>query len=330
MIGLKKVLFLGLAIGSFSACTTAAPQAAEALKIIYVSHSDSGNAFWLTVKKGMDDACALVHGDCQMIFVSKSGDVQGQVANIEAAIAQKPDEIITTITDNKAFNAVVKEAVEQGITVVASNVDAPDGGKVNARAAFVGQDFVAAGYALGKAASAKFPANGPIRVLVGVNMPQESWSQRRAAGVLKFLEEYKAAHPERDIAWDKIDAGTDYGTAGDRFGNYLTGAPDLTAYFDTGFWDVGVVKVLKDRGIKPGKILVSGFDLVPDVLNEMKAGYIQFTIDQQPYLQGYLPVIQASLVKQFKLSPFDVNTGSAVVTPDQVDKILQLSKDGYR
>jgi simple sugar transport system substrate-binding protein len=62
----------------------------------------------------------------------------------------------------------------------------------------------------------------------------------------------------------------------------------------------------------------------------MKAGYIQFHIDQQPYLQGYVPVLQAPLIKKFKLAAFDVNTGSAVVTADQVDSIEQLSKDGYR
>ena len=62
----------------------------------------------------------------------------------------------------------------------------------------------------------------------------------------------------------------------------------------------------------------------------MKAGYIQFHVDQQPYLQGYAPVIQAPLIKKYKMSAFDVNTGSAVVGKDQVDAIEQLSKDGYR
>ena len=252
------------------------------------------------------------------------------MSNIEAAIAQKPDAIITSIPDDKAFNAVIKEATDAGIPVIAANVDSSQGAKGNDRLAFVGQDFVSAGYALGKAGVSKFPATGPVKILIGVNVPQDNWSRKRAEGIINALQEFKDANPGRQISWDKIDAGSDYATTSDRFGNYFTGTPDLNAYFDTGFWDVGVVNVLKDRGIAPGKIVLGGFDLVPDVLREMKAGYIQLAVDQQPYLQGYVPVIEVALMKKYQLTPYDVNTGSAIITPDQVDAFLSLSKRGYR
>ena len=48
-----------------------------------------------------------------------------------------------------------------------------------------------------------------------------------------------------------------------------------------------------DRKVPAGKVLLGGFDIVPEVLKDMKAGYIQVEVDQQPFLQGYLPVIQA-------------------------------------
>lgn len=327
-----KKLTMALAAGAAFALLSGSAALAQdgAPKIIFAPHADAGNAFWLTVKKGFDDACGLVQADCQMLFTSKVGDIQGQVANIQSAIAQQPDMIIVTIPDNKAFDEVIKEARDAGITVVANNVDDTEGAAGNARQAFIGQDFFLAGQALGAATASKFPASGPIKVLVGVNAPADNWSRRRADGVEAALEAWKKAHPDREISWDEIDAGLDYGTTGDRFGNYLTGTPGLTAYLDTGFWDVGVVNVLKDRGIEPGKVIVGGFDLVPDVLARMKDGYIQFHVDQQPYLQGYAPVIQANLIKKYKLAPFDVNTGSAIVTADQVDAIEQLSKDGYR
>ena len=328
MYGLKKTV-LGVAAAMLLMGGAAIAQD-KPLKIIYVTHSDAGNAFWLSVKKGMDDACALIKADCQMLFVSKAGDIQGQVANIQSAAAQSPDLIITSIPDNKAFDSVIKDTVDSGIPVIASNVDDTEGAKGNARLAFVGQDFLLAGEALGQAVAAKFPASGDIQVLVGVNAPDQNWSRRRADGVEAAFKDWQSAHPDRKITWSEIDAGLDYGTTGDRFGNFLTGAPNLTAYVDTGFWDVGVTSVLKDRGIEPGKIIVGGFDLVPDVLAQMKAGYIQFHIDQQPYLQGYVPAMEAPLIKNYKLAAFDVNTGSAVVTPDQVDAIEQLSKNGYR
>jgi simple sugar transport system substrate-binding protein len=325
---MKRLLTL-LAAGTALMALPAVAQD-DPLKIIYTTHANSGNAFWLTVKRGMDDACAIVGADCQMLFINASGDIAGQVANIQAAIAQQPDMIITSIVDNTAFDAVIQEAVDAGIAVISSNVDDLEGAQGNARAAFVGQSFLTAGQALARAVASDFPDSGPIRVLIGVNAPADNWSRTRADGIILGLEEWKAAHPDRDISWSEIDAGLDYGTSGDRFGNYFTTEPGLTAYFDTGFWDVGVVAVLKDRGIPPGQVLLGGFDLVPDVMEQMKAGYIQYHIDQQPYLQGWAPVMQAGPIRDYKMAAYDVDTGSAVITPDQVPAIEELSKAGYR
>ena len=61
--------------------------------------------------------------------------------------------------------------------------------------------------------------------------------------------------------------------------------------------------MLKDRNIPPGKILLGGFDLAPQVIEEMKAGYIQVEIDQQPYEQGFIPVMQVYLEKKAGLAP---------------------------
>jgi simple sugar transport system substrate-binding protein len=134
---MKRLITLLAAGTALTAIFAGTAQSADApLKIIYVTHSNSGDPFWLSVKKGMDDACALIKADCQMLFVSKAGDIQGEVANIQAAIAQSPDMIITSIPDNNAFNAVVKDAVSAGIPVIASNVDHTQGAKGNARAAF--------------------------------------------------------------------------------------------------------------------------------------------------------------------------------------------------
>jgi simple sugar transport system substrate-binding protein len=316
--------------GSTAAPGTTTAGSDEGLSIIFTVHAGSANAFFQSVKNGMDDACELVDADCQMIFAPTDGDVPGLVSNFQAAIAQSPDMIITAIPDNDALDEVVQEAVDAGITVIASNVDDLEGADGNARHAFVGQDFVTAGGVLARSLSAQFPESGPIKVLIGVNAPDNNWSRARADGVIAGLEEWQAANPDRDITWDEIDAGFDYAITGDRFGNYLTANPDLNVYFDTGFWDYAARNVLVDRGIDPGGILLGGFDLVPDVLTAMQEGYIQITVDQQPYLQGYAPVMQAPLIKYYKMAPFDVDTGNAVVTPDQVEDIIQLAQDGYR
>ena len=75
---------------------------------------------------------------------------------------------------------------------------------------------------------------------------------------------------------------------------------------------------------------MAGFDMVPAALNEMKRGYIQVQVDQQPFLQGYLPIVQLYLRAKYKLGAWDVNTGKALVGPADVDTLLKLSAEGKR
>ncbi|MDW9375139.1 sugar ABC transporter substrate-binding protein [Sinorhizobium meliloti] len=322
-----RKLIAGTALG----LTLMAPAAsAEGLSIAFISHSSASNTFWQAVKKGYDDACEKVGASCQLILTQTEGAVEQAVANLQAAIASRPDAIFVAIVDNNAYDNVIKEAVDAGILVLAVNVDDSEGAKGNARKAFIGQGFTAAGYSLAKAQSENFPKDGPLNLLVGVNAPGQNWSEQRAGGVTKFLEEYKAEHSDREVNITRIDSATDLALTADRIGAYLNANPDTTAYFDTGYWHAGVAKVLKDRGIEPGKVLLGGFDLVPEVLQQMEAGYVQVQVDQQPYMQGFIPVMQAYLWKTAGLTPSDVDTGQGIVTPKDVPTILELAKQGLR
>ena len=303
---------------------------ADGLSIAFTVHSSPSNTFWQAVKKGFDDACEKVQASCQMIFTQTEGSIEQQVANMQAAIASKPYALVTSIVDNKAFDQVISDAHKAGIVVIATNVDDTEGAAGNERQAFIGQGFIPAGYSLAKAQSANFPKDGPIKVLVGISAPGQNWSEQRGGGVIKFLEEYKAANPGREISWERIDSGTDLAVVGDRVGAKLASDETINVYFDTGFWHAAVARVLRDRGVPPGKVLLGGFDLVPEVLNEMKAGYVQVQVDQQPYMQGFMPVMEAYLSQKVGLSPADIDTGQGIVTPDQVDAIMELSKQGVR
>src|SRR5262249_2578201 len=187
----------------------------------------------------------------------------------------------------------LKHPKGRGPRVISKTVDPPAGPELELREAFIGQNFIPAGTNLGKRLSALFPKEGAIHVLVGVSAPGQNWAEQRAQGVMNGLEAFKKANPDRQVTIEKIDSGTDLATVSDRVGAYLNAHPDTTAYFDMGFWHAGVAKVLKDRNIAPGKVLLGGFDLVPQVLEMMRAGYIQIEIDQQPYEQGFMPVMEA-------------------------------------
>ncbi|WEK48856.1 MAG: sugar ABC transporter substrate-binding protein [Candidatus Kaistia colombiensis] len=303
--------------------------AEEKLDIVFAVHSSASNTFWQAAKKGYDDACAKVSANCQMLFTQTEGSVPEQLSNLEAALAQKPTAILTTIVDNTALDDVIQRARDAGIVVIGVNVDDLEGANGNARQAFVGQGFLAAGYSLGKAQSANFPAEGPIKVLMGISAPGQNWSEQRGQGVINFLEDYKKSSG-RDISWEKIDSGTDLAITSDRVGAYLAAHPDTTAYFDTGFWHAGVARVLADRGDAPGKVLLGGFDLVPEAVEQMQKGYIQVEVDQQPYMQGFMPVMMVYLNKNFGLAPANVDTGQGIVKAADADGVMELAAKGLR
>jgi simple sugar transport system substrate-binding protein len=165
---------------------------AEGLNIVFTHHSSASNTFWQAVKKGFDDACAKIDASCQMVFTQTEGSIEQQAANMQAALARKPDALITSIVDNNALDAIIADARAKGVIVIAANVDDTEGAAGNARQAFVGQGFLPAGYSLGKAMSGHFPKDGPIKVLVGISAPGQNWSEQRGGGVLKFMEDYKA------------------------------------------------------------------------------------------------------------------------------------------
>ena len=75
---------------------------------------------------------------------------------------------------------------------------------------------MAAGYSLGKAQAKNFPKDGPIHVLMGVSAPGQTWSEQRASGVLKFMDDFKKDNAGREVTVDKIDSGTDLAVAADR------------------------------------------------------------------------------------------------------------------
>ena len=144
-------LCAGLAIGGGAA------RAGEPLNIVFISHSSPSNTFWQAVKKGFEDACAKVQAKCQLVLTQTEGSVEQAISNLQASIARKPDAIFVAIVDDKAYDAPVADARQKGITVLAVNVDDSQGAAGNARQAFIGQSFGAAGYSLGKAQALTSP-----------------------------------------------------------------------------------------------------------------------------------------------------------------------------
>jgi simple sugar transport system substrate-binding protein len=89
-------------------------------------------------------------------------------------------------------------------------------------------------------------------------------------------------------------------------------------------------KALKDAGKKPGEVTVGGIDLSPATIEGLKNGYISVTLDQQLYLQGFLPVAQCVLSKKYGFAGLSTNTGAGVVTPKTIGGLVPLIEKGIR
>jgi simple sugar transport system substrate-binding protein len=87
---------------------------------------------------------------------------------------------------------------------------------------------------------------------------------------------------------------------------------------------------MKQVGKKAGEVFAIGFDITPDILTAMEKGWINITSDQQPFLQGYLPVLSLCQSWKFGLAPLYVDTGSGFVDPSQVKALNKLAADGVR
>ena len=87
---------------------------------------------------------------------------------------------------------------------------------------------------------------------------------------------------------------------------------------------------LEDAGKEPGEVTVGGIDLVPATIDGLQDGWITVVLDQQLYLQGFLPVTQCVLSKKYGLTGLSINTGSGVVTPETIDALVPLIESGIR
>jgi len=286
------------------------------------------NTFWQTIKRGMDDACEDYQVDCQLLFTSENGNLQMHLQNLETTISQGVDGIATVIVDDNLYDDAIARAVESGIPVVTINVDDTEGAEGNARLAFIGQDLFLAGYELAKGLLAGMDKDEPQHVLLALARPGESWAEDRIGGARLYLDE--AIADGWNLTYETIDSSNDISVTGQRICQYVLGNRNTTAVVGSAFWFAGAGECLRDMGVQPGEIHMGGFDLVPILLDEMRLGYVDLTVDQQPYLQGYLPIQQLYFANAFGLSTYDVNTGKALIRPEDVEDLETFSAMGVR
>jgi simple sugar transport system substrate-binding protein len=286
-------------------------------RFVFVNHVTT-NPFFTPTQYGAQDACALLN--CEFQFTgSKDSNVAEMVNATNTAISSKADGIAVAVVDKAAFRDPVDQALDAGIPVVSYNADGARDDPGTNRLAYIGQGLYESGLALGQRALESGLDSGEVVGFIATpgalniqpRIDGASDAIKQSGKPIKFQAQGTNADVTRGLSI--IDA-------------YAQGHPDLAGMLavDAGSTQsVGQVVEkykMRDKGLK----VAGGFDLVPETLAAIDGGSLDYTIDQQPYLQGFLPVLYLYL---YKLSgglmfPSETNTGLLFVTKDNVKPYL--------
>jgi simple sugar transport system substrate-binding protein len=282
-------------------------------KFAFVNHVTT-NPFFVPTQYGAADACALVN--CSYTWSGSEKAVVGEMLRaFNAAVSAKADGISVCVVDKSAFEAPIKAALKKGIPVLAYNADGARN-TPHARLAYIGQDLYASGFALGQRIATLVP-KGDVAIFIAT--PGALNIQPRIDGALAAIKQSGKPINAKAVATDPLQD-----KQLNLIDSYYLGHKKLAGMFSVDATDTtGVGQIIQKHGLK-GKVQGGGFDLQPLTLQLINQGFLNFTIDQQPYLQGFYPVIQLFLYKLSSglMAPSDTNTGLLFVTKANVKPYL--------
>lgn len=333
---MKRIsLIIALVLVSAFVLTVAVPKASVSAQgkqlVVYMQMGgDRGIASVLARTTGAEAAAKALNIDLHEQYAS--WDAKKMIDQFKEAIAAKPDGIVIMGHPGEdAMMPLVDQAEAAGIIVTSGNNPMPNiEAKYKAQGfGYAGADLYAGGYLTGQAMVESGKLKAGDKALVWDIFHQEGRS-KSSQGVFDALEKTlgKGNVDKLDVTQD-IDSDATKGipviTA------YLAAHPDLKAIgTQHGQLTSILPKILKDAGKKPGDVVVGGIDLGPDVIQGIKDGYIVASFDQVLYLQGWYPVQQIWLTKNYKIPGLHNDTGVGEVTPANVADIAPLIEQGYR
>jgi simple sugar transport system substrate-binding protein len=281
-------------------------------RFVFVNHALT-NPFFVPARYGSEDAARLL-GVSATWTGSRSSDVGEMVKAMKHAIDTRADGIAVSIVDESAFNATTELALKHDVPVVAYNAD---GGKANNRLAYVGQDNYQSGLEMG-ARIANLVPEGLVCIFIAT--PNQQNIQPRVDGALDAIRDSgKPLHVQ------VVASGVDVATEHRKIEAFYRSHRNVRGLFavDAGSTQ-GVADVMRAHGLHKDRVRAGGYDLLPATLRAIEGGHLDFTIDQQPYLQGFLPVLQLFLDRYSGglVAPADTNTGLNFVTRENVGRYL--------
>jgi simple sugar transport system substrate-binding protein len=268
------------------------------LNFVFVNHVTT-NPFFVPTKYAAEDACSLL--GCKYQWTGSETSNVGEMVNaFNSAITAKADGIAVSLVDLKAFNGPVQKALDAGIPVVGYNADAAD----NPRLSYIGQDLFVSGQEMGKRI-VDLVGSGPVALFIAT--PGSLNIQPRIDGAQDTIKKSGGG-----ITTDVIATGAAVPKELSTIDAYYQGHKDVKGMFavDAGSTQ-GLAQVIKKYNLRDNDVKGGGYDLTPVTQQLLADDQIDFTIDQQPYLQGFFPVLELYLYKvsETLTGIADINTG---------------------
>lgn len=306
-----KKLLVSVAI----AAMTAIASPALATQIIVVAHGQASDPFWSVVKNGAEKA-AKDSGASVDFRSPETFDMVQMSQLIDAAVNQDPDGIVVSIPDADALAPAIRRAVEAGIPVISMNSGAEHAKELGIKL-HVGQSEFDAGKIAGEKLA---ELGGEKAICVNHEVGNVSLDQRCAGFIEGFGKSAKilpATNDPTEIE-SKVRAA-------------LESDPDVNVVIALNAGLAGEPAVRAAQALGRDDVLVSTFDMSSGFLKDIAEGKATFSIDQQQFLQGYLPVSFLALHAQYGLMPGgDVPSGPNLVTKDTAEQVIDLAAKGIR
>ncbi len=301
-------LAFAAAIGFATAAT------AQEKRIIVVSHGQANDPFWSVVKNGVTQAAADLKVSVDY-RAPETFDMVKMGQLIDAAVNQNPAGLIVSIPDASALSASIKKAVAAGIPVISMN-SGSDVSKGLGALLHVGQDEHDAGKAAGEALKA---AGGKVGICVNQEVGNVALDLRCKGFSDGFAGTVTVVPTKNDPSEVKA-----------RVKAALAANPAIDTVMALGASTAGEpsVAAVKEAG---SKAKVASFDLSASFLKSIVAGDAAFAIDQQQFLQGYLPVVFLANYSKYGLLPGgNVPSGPNLITKEKAAQVIELSAKGIR
>jgi simple sugar transport system substrate-binding protein len=325
MIVATLVLCLGFV---FATTSYGLEKLGKGVKIYFFCGGPEGGSFASVVYKGALQAEYDLGADVE--YVWSDWNVAKMIADFKDAMAANPDGIaIMGHPGDDAFAPLVDQAIAKGIIVTSQNTDLPS---IEAKYTavgfgYVGQELYASGLMLARHTVKLLGLGDGDRALVYGLLSQPTRGLR-SKGCIDGLEKAGVTVDYIEIS-DAVN--TDPPLGAPVVAGYIAAHPDVKLVItDHGGLTGALEMYFKTAGVKPGEIAGAGFDLSAASVEAIRDGYTVAVHDQQPYLQGYLPIVQICLTKKYGFAGLHINTGSGIVDASNVEPVAALAEQGIR